>query len=97
VSRIPLTDKMRASGVIRPPGESRRDWRTQLTRRQLAVVEAVAGDQLTAFGYELATTPSVRAKAIASAVKSWRRTGGKAAGAVAGRLRRGSSPPTGTV
>jgi hypothetical protein len=96
-SRIPLTDKMRASGVIRPPGESRRDFRSQMTPRQLAVVEAVAGEQLTAFGYELATTPSVGAKATASTVRAWRRTGGKAAGAVAGRRRRGSPPRTGTI
>lgn len=96
-SNIPVTDKMRASGALRRPGESRRDWRTQMTPRRLEVVEAVAGDQLEAFGYGLATTPSVRAKATASTVRTWRRTGGKAAGAVAGRLRLGSSPRTGAV
>lgn len=96
-SNIPLTDKMRASGVIRPPGSSGRDWRSQMTSRQLAVVETVAGEQLAAFGYEPAATPGARAKATASTVRAWRRTGGKVASGVAGRVRRGSAPRTGTV
>ena len=97
VSNIPLTDKMKRSGVIRPPGASGRSWRTQMAKRQLAVVEAVAGEQLTAFGYEVATTPSIRAKTTATTVKAWRRTGGKVAGGVRNRVRRGSPPQTGTV
>src|SRR6266508_4214566 len=97
LARIPLTDRMRTSGAARPPGESRRDWRTQMTPRQLAVVEAVAGAQLEAFGYERAArNPGARARATAAAVKAWRRTGGRLAGGVAARLRRGSSPQTGT-
>ena len=96
-SNIPLTDKMRRSGVVRPPGSSGRDWRTQMTSRQLAVVETVAGEQLVAFGYELAGKPSARAKATASTVQAWRRTGGKVSSGVAGRVRRGSPPRTGTV
>jgi hypothetical protein len=97
-SRIPLTDKMRASGVVRPPGESRRDWRTQMTPRQLAVVEAVAGEQLEEFGYERSVPrPSQRAKATSVAVQAWRRTGGRVTSGVAGRLRRGSPPRTGAV
>lgn len=88
-SNIPLTAKMRASGVIRPPGGSTRDWQTQMTARQLAVVEAVAGDQLEAFGYERAVPkPKVRARATASTVKAWRRTGGRVAGGLSGRTRR---------
>ncbi len=97
LARIPLTDRMRTSGAARPPGESRRDWRTQMTPRQLAVVEAVAGAQLEAFGYERAArNPGLGARATAAAVKTWRRTGGRLAGGVAARLRRGSSPQTGT-
>ena len=97
-SNIPLTDKMRRSGVVRPPGESGRDWRTQMTPRQLAVVESVAGDQLEEFGYERAVPkPNPRAKTTATAVMAWRRTGGRVASGVAGRLRRGSPPRTGTV
>jgi hypothetical protein len=96
-SQIPLTDKMRTSGAAQPPGASRRDWRSQLTARQLAVVEAVAGEQLVAFGYELATTPSARARATATTVQAWRRTGGKAAGAVAGRLRQGWPRRSGAI
>jgi Sulfotransferase family len=97
VSRIPLTDKMRASGVVRAPGASGRDWRTQMSPRQLAVVETVAGDQLVAFGYELGGKASLRAKATASTVTAWRRTGGKVAAGVAGRVRRGSPPRRGTA
>ncbi len=89
VSRIPLTDKMRTSGVIRPPGGSRRDWRTQMTPRQLSVVEAVAGDQLEAFGYARASgPPSAGARTTTATVRTWRRTGGRVAGGVAARLRR---------
>jgi hypothetical protein len=88
---------MKRSGVIRPPGASGRSWRTQMSKRQLAVVEAVAGGQLAAFGYEVATTPSIRAKTTATTVKAWRRTGGKVAGSVRNRVRRGSPPQTGTV
>src|SRR4051812_27640801 len=86
---IPLTDKMRASGALQPPGESRRDWHSQMTPRQLAVVEAVAGEQLEDFGYERAAQPGTRAKTTATTVRAWRRTGGRVAGGVTSRLRRG--------
>ena len=96
LARIPLTDKMRESGAVRRPGSSRRDWRTQMTPRQLAVVESVAGDQLEAFGYERATpSPGIRARTTAASVGTWRRTGGRVASGIAARLRRGSSPRPG--
>lgn len=96
-SRIPLTDKMRRSGVVSPPRESGRDWLTQMTPRQLAVVESVAGDQLEEFGYERGARPNARARATSTTVRAWRRTGGRVASGVAGRLRRGSPPHTGTA
>jgi hypothetical protein len=93
LARIPLTGKMRAAGVVRPPETSRRDWRTQMTGRQLAVVEAVAGGELDAFGYDRATaTASLRTKATARTVQAWRRTGGRATRGVTARLRRRSDP-----
>jgi len=96
-SGIPLTSKMRASGVVRPPGSSGRNWRTQMSKRQLRVVETVAGDQLEAFGYRRSTSPTPFSKATAGTVKAWRRTGGRVTGAISGRFRRGSPPRTGTV
>jgi hypothetical protein len=94
LARIPLTERMKASGAARPPGPSGRDWRSQMTPRQLAVVEAVAGEELEAFGYGRATTTTLPARATATAVLAWRRTGGRAASRLAsGNRRRSMSPP----
>jgi hypothetical protein len=90
LDRIPLTAKMRTGGAARPPGPSGRDWRTQMTSRQVAVVEAVAGDELEAFGYGRAGAASPSARATAAALRTWRRTGGKVASRIArGRRRSG--------
>jgi hypothetical protein len=88
LERIPLTRKMRVGGAARPPGPSGRDWRSQMTPRQLAVVEAVAGDELVAFGYGRSATPTVGAQATAVALRTWRATGARLTGSVARRTRR---------
>jgi hypothetical protein len=38
-----------------PPTKGLRDWRQQMSRRDAALFEAIAGDALTGFGYERAT------------------------------------------
>jgi hypothetical protein len=68
-----------------------------MTPRQLAVVESVAGDQLEEFGYERASKPTTRAKVTSTTVRTWRRTGGRVASGVAGRVRRASPQRTGTA
>ncbi|MFL5798038.1 MAG: sulfotransferase family protein [Actinomycetota bacterium] len=91
LARIPLTERMKAGGAASAPGPSGRDWRSQMTPRQLAVVEVVAGDELEALGYERAASPTLPARAIASVVRVWRRTGGKAASRLATRRRAASA------
>lgn len=62
------------SAALQPPTRGTRDWRTQMSKRQLAVVEAVAGDELEAFGYERALPrTSVRVRASAGTVLAARR------------------------
>jgi hypothetical protein len=55
-----------------PPTPGLRDWRTQMSRRDLEVFEAVAGATLEAFGYERAV-PDVPpgARAVAERCRAW--------------------------
>ena len=50
----------------RPPTKALRDWRTQMSRKDLEIFEAIAGDRLQKLGYPLgcaSISPGVRAKA----------------------------------
>jgi hypothetical protein len=49
-------DASRHRNLSRPPTAGLRDWRRQMTPRQLAIFESIAGDTLSDLGYELAGT-----------------------------------------
>ncbi|MGH2664100.1 MAG: sulfotransferase family protein [Actinomycetota bacterium] len=72
----------------RPPTQGLRDWRSEMTRSEVALFETLAGDLLVELGYERAikrpsTAQRVRARGRASGAETRR-----AARAVATRLRR---------
>lgn len=55
-----------------PPTPGLRDWRTQMTERDLELFEAIAGDVLSATGYERAVeTPSPKIRAVADRCRRW--------------------------
>jgi len=55
-----------------PPTPGLRDWRTQMTERDLELFEALAGDLLTALGYERGvTTISQKVMAVAERCRQW--------------------------
>jgi Sulfotransferase family len=62
--RDPMTvagvgDRYYHQNAMKPPTEGLRDWRTQMSRSDVLLVEAIAGDTLERFGYERATiTPT---------------------------------------
>jgi Sulfotransferase family len=52
-------DRYYHQNAMKPPTEGLRDWRTQMSRSDVLLVEAIAGDTLERFGYERATiTPT---------------------------------------
>lgn len=54
--------------LFRPPTKGLRDWRAQMPHRDVALFEALAGDALKAFGYDLTTgrpSPTLRLEAQA--------------------------------
>ncbi len=53
--------------LLRPPTKGLRDWRTELDRDQIELLECLAGPTLEAFGYERVTAsapPGVRVRAM---------------------------------
>ncbi len=68
LSRVPKGSQAIHGNVARQPTTTR-DWRSQMKREDLEVVEAVAGDVLTEMGYERAVAdPSPAARERASAL-----------------------------
>jgi len=68
LAAIPMSGRRRGRASTLPPTTTgARDWRREMNDRQLAVVEAIAGEQLEAFGYEpgLRRVPPT-AKAVAA-------------------------------
>ena len=61
-----------AKAAWAPPTAGLRDWRTQLSERDLAVFEALAGEQLIQAGYELSDNPIPdRIRRIAKECENW--------------------------
>lgn len=68
MANIPAHERVQHRHLVRPPTSGLRDWRRDLSGRQVAVFEAVAGAELTAFGYERAVPePSAWARVTAGA------------------------------
>jgi hypothetical protein len=51
---IPSREKRLHKNVLKPPTSGLRDWRSQMDPRSASIFEAIAGNELTAFGYERA-------------------------------------------
>jgi hypothetical protein len=70
VEHMPIPGEHR--NLLRPPTKGLRDWRTELTPRQVALFEELAGDTLRAFGYPCVTADvpaAVRVHALGARVR----------------------------
>lgn len=72
--------------LLAPVGPDPRDWRTSMTRAEVAVFEALAGPLLVELGYERGSAPSVAGRAMAAAAMA--RWQGRRAAVRLGRVRR---------
>ena len=57
-----------------PPTPGLRDWRSQMASGDVALFEALAGDQLVDVGYELCSSPSASIAARAERCRAWWRS-----------------------
>lgn len=76
LASIPARQREMHQRLRLPPTKGLRDWRSQMSSQDLAEFEAVAGDQLDAFGYARATgppSPATRVKASLRSVGFWGR------------------------
>jgi Sulfotransferase family len=70
-SSIPPRERLRHAGLIRPITVGLRDWRTEMASRDVAAVEAVAGELLSELGYERRyPQPPAAARARAAASRA---------------------------
>ena len=69
---IPARQRGMHTRLALPPTKGLRDWRSQMSSRELAEFEAVAGEQLEAFGYTRAAAPP----GVATRVRAGLRTAG---------------------
>jgi sulfotransferase family protein len=81
---VDLSAKPHQQSLAKAPTPGLRDWRTELSREDLAAFEGIAGDLLTELGYEVATphgraAPGIGARArlasYAARVNAWRTAG----------------------
>jgi hypothetical protein len=87
VARIPVGYRHSQGGEglsVNPPKKGVRDWRTEMTPKEQALFEAVAGEELDAFGYERAF-PEVPASARARAAVFRAKSGVSGAAKATGR------------
>jgi hypothetical protein len=99
VAKIPVGERHSQGGEglsVNPPKKGVRDWRSEMTSKEQALFEAIAGDELDAFGYERAF-PEVPASAKARAAAFRARAGVSGAAKATGRKlkRRGKAGSTG--
>lgn len=70
---VDVSEKPHHQRLLQPPTRGVRDWRSQMSREDARVFEAIAGDLLAGLGYELLDAASGRHPARATVPRTWYR------------------------